>query len=57
MKVQMPQGMDMLGLVAAYFAGLQTPGGLLGPGGAPRIDTTPVQPGTLHEPAHRGIGG
>jgi len=46
----------MLGLVAAHLTGIQTPGGLLGPRGAARIDTTPMQPGALHETAHGGIG-
>ena len=56
MKVQVPQGVNVLGLVAAHLAGLEASGGLLGTGGAARIDTTPVQPGALHETAHRGIG-
>ena len=37
MEVQMPQGVDVLRLVAAHLTGLEASGGLLGPGRAPRI--------------------
>jgi hypothetical protein len=57
MKVQMPQGVDVLGLEAAHLAGLQAPSGLLGPRRAARMYPTPVQAGALHEAAHAGIGG
>jgi hypothetical protein len=57
MEVQMPEGVNVLGLVAAHLAGLQAPGSLLSARGSPGIGAAAMQPGTLHKTAHGGIGG